>query len=63
MKIIVFTAWAILFVHIINICFSMISAASTIENILGTLGIAIIIIVSYETKCLTKFLKFRKNEK
>lgn len=59
-----FTIWIILFVFMLDLCLSLISASNTIENILGFLGVVITIVVSYKTKCLTIFkVKIKKHEK
>jgi succinate-acetate transporter protein len=64
MNITMFTIWIILFVFMLDLCLSLISASNTIENILGFYGVVITIVVSYKTKCLTIFkIKTKKHEK
>lgn len=63
MNITMFTIWIILFVFMLDLCLSLISASNTIENILGFLGIVITIVISHKTKCLTIFkIKTKKHE-
>lgn len=53
--------WLVILICGMNISFSMMSQASTMENIVGFFILIILILVSYKTKCLTKFK--RKHEK
>lgn len=56
--------WAILFVAILNIGLVMMSASSTVENIIGFLIIIFLLIISIKTKCLTIIkLKGKRDEK
>lgn len=59
MAFIKFIIWLVLFVAIADSCLDMVSSASTIENILGILGIAVMVVLSYKTKCFT-IIKIKK---
>lgn len=54
--------WFVLFIVLLNVGLSMISASNTIENIVGFFIIIAVVIVSIKAKCLT-LIKFKKNEK
>ena len=62
MKFTVLIIWLVLFVAVVNFCLDMVSSANTIENLVGVLGIAAILVLSHKTKCLTA-IKIKKHEK
>lgn len=62
MKFTVLIIWLVLFVAVMNFCLDMVSSANTIENLVGVLGIAAILVLSHKTKCLTA-IKIKKHEK
>lgn len=62
MKFIVLIIWIVLFVAGMNFCLDMVSSANTIENLVGVLGIAAILVLSYKAKCLIE-IKIKKHEK
>lgn len=57
MKVLLFTIWFIAFMAISTICLGMISDADSIANIVGLIVLILCAIGSYETRCLTKFIK------
>lgn len=59
--VIALVVWLVLFMIGIRVALAMVSAANTVENLLGFLLILIIAIISVQTKCLTLFK--RKDEK
>ena len=56
------TVWFLLFMIGLTFSLHLISAASTLLNILGVIVLMIIVAISMETKCLTS-IKLRKYEK
>lgn len=62
MKFTVLIIWLVLFVAVMNFCLDMVSSANTVENLVGVLGIAAILVLSHKTKCLTA-IKIKKHEK
>ncbi len=56
-KTILFCVWLICAVAMLNLCLAMVSAASTIENIMGLILLLISVFGSIITKCFTKFTK------
>lgn len=62
-KFIKIAIWFILFMVGLSISLSMISAANTIENILGCIVLIFIGVISIKTKCLTLIKLERKHEK
>ena len=62
MKFTVLIIWLVLFVAVMNFCLDMVSSANTIENLVGVLGIAAILVLSHKTKCQTA-IKIKKHEK
>ena len=61
-KFIKIAIWFILFMAGLSISLSMISAANTVENLLGCVVLGLVVVISVETKCLTT-IKLRKHEK
>lgn len=61
-KFVVLIVWFILLMAGLSIGLSMISAANTVENLLGCVVLGLIVAISVETKCLTT-IKLRKHEK
>ena len=51
LSVLLFLIWLIIVIFAINGGLAMISAANTIENIIGGLLIVITLFVSYKTKC------------
>lgn len=62
-KFIKIAIWFILFMAGLSISLSMISAANTVENLLGCVVLGLIVATSVETKCLTTIKLERKHEK
>lgn len=60
-KILVIALWFVLFILILNVSLSMISASNSIGNVIGFLILVATVLISIKTKCLTT-LKFRKND-
>lgn len=56
------SVWLIAFISLFNCGLRMVSAPSSIENIIGFLILVLIVYFSFSTKCLTKFFK-KKEEK
>lgn len=56
LEVLLFVIWFIVMVFTLNGCLSMITAANTIENIVGIFLMVIILFVSYKTRC---FLNIR----
>lgn len=56
-----FAAWLVVFILSTNSGLSMISAPSSMENVIGFSIIIATVYLSIKTKCLTT-LKFRKND-
>lgn len=54
--------WFVLFMCVLDLGLDMISKPNTIENVIGFFIVIIAVIISIETKCLTK-IEFRKHEK
>lgn len=54
--------WFILFMAGLSTSLSMISAANTVENLLGCVALGFVLTISVKTKCLTT-IKLRKHEK
>ena len=54
--------WIVLFIIGIQIALTMVSAASTVQNIIGFILLIMILVISEKTKCLTT-IKLKKNEK
>lgn len=54
--------WLVLFFVLLDIGFGMLSSPYTIWNITGLLILAITVIVTFKTKCLTE-IKFKEHEK
>lgn len=61
-KFIKIAIWFILFMAGLSTSLSMISAANTVENLLGCVVFGLVVAISVETKCLTT-IKLRKHEK
>lgn len=61
-KFIKIVIWFILLMAGLSISLSMISAADTVENLLGCVVLGLVVALSVETKCLT-IIKLRKHEK
>lgn len=60
-KILAIALWFVLFILILNVSLSMISASNSIGNVIGFLIFVATVLISIKTKCLTT-LKFRKND-
>ena len=56
LDVLLFVVWVIILFFVINGGLSMITAASTIENIVGIFLMVIMLFVSYKTRC---FLNIR----
>ena len=54
--------WLIIFIIWLNCCLELISAPDTLLNIAGVLGLAALVMLSVLTKCLTIFIKEKKND-
>lgn len=54
--------WLIIFIIWLNFCFELISAPDTLLNIAGALGLAALVMLSVLTKCLTIFIKEKKDD-
>lgn len=61
-KFIKIAIWFILFMAGLSISLSMISAANTVENLLGCVVLGLVVAISVRTECLTT-IKLRKHEK
>lgn len=57
-----FAAWLVAFILLINSSLSMISAPSSVENVIGFFIIIATVYLSIKTKCLTNINKIRKHE-
>lgn len=57
-----FTVWLVAFILLINSSLSMISAPSSVENVIGFFIIIATVYLSIKTKCLTNINKTRKHE-
>lgn len=55
--------WFVLSIVLLNIGLEMITAPNTIENMIGILIVAVILIISIKTKCLTLIKLERRHEK
>lgn len=62
-KILVVVLWFVLFMLMLNLSLSMISASNSIENVIGFSILVAIILISIKTKCLTAIKLERKHEK
>lgn len=62
-KILVVALWFVLFMLMLNLSLSMISASNSIENVIGFSILVAIILISIKTKCLTAIKLERKHEK
>lgn len=60
-KILVIALWFVLFILILNVSLSMISASNSIGNVIGFLILVATVLISIKTKCLTA-LKFEEND-
>lgn len=60
-KILVVALWFVLFILILNVGLSMISASNSIGNVIGFLMLVATVLISIKTKCLTT-IKFKKND-
>jgi len=54
--------WFIMFMSLITLSFNMMSAANTVENILGVIILIHTVAISIKTKCLTTIKFKRKHE-
>lgn len=54
--------WLIIFIIWLNCCLELISAPDTLLNIAGVLGLAALVMLSVLTKCLTIFIKEKKDD-
>lgn len=54
--------WLILFIIMLNWCLEYISAPDTLLNIAGAIGLAVSVALSVLTKCLTVFIKEKKDD-
>ena len=61
-KFVILMIWFILLMAGLSISLSMVSAANTVENLLGCVILGLVVAISVETKCLTT-IKLRKHEK
>ena len=61
-KILVIALWFVLFILILNLSLSMISASNSIENVIGFLMFVATILISIKTKCLTAIEKFKESD-
>lgn len=57
-----FAVWLVAFILLINSSLSMISAPSSVENVIGFFIIIATVYLSIKTKCLTNINKIRKHE-
>lgn len=57
-----FAVWLVAFILLINSSLSMISAPSSVENVIGFFIIIATVYLSIRTKCLTNINKTRKHE-
>lgn len=57
-----FAVWLVAFILLINSSLSMISAPSSVENVIGFFIIIATVYLSIKTKCLTNINKTRKHE-
>lgn len=62
MKAGVFCVWLICFIAILNVIFDMVSAANTIENVMGVLIAIVTAYLSIKTRCFTIITKLCKKE-
>lgn len=60
-KILVIALWFVLFILILNVSLSMISASNSIENVIGFLMLVAVVLISIKTRCLTT-IKFEEND-
>lgn len=54
--------WLIIYLIVLNCCFELISASDTLLNIAGALGLVVLVILSVLTRCLTIFIKEKKDD-
>lgn len=54
--------WLIIFIIWLNCCLELISAPDTLLNIAGALGLTALVMLSVLTKCLTIFIKEKKDD-
>lgn len=57
-----FAIWLVAFILLMDFSFSMISAPSSVENVIGFFMIIATICLSIKSKCLTNINKTRKHE-
>lgn len=62
MKPVLFCVWLICAVAVLNLALEMVSAANTIENIMGVILIMILVFGSIYSKCFTKFTNLWKEK-
>lgn len=62
MKGILFCIWLICFIAILNIIMDMVSAANTIENVMGVIIAIVTAFISIKTRCFTIITKLCKKE-
>ena len=60
-KVLVVALWFVLFILILNLSLSMISASNSIGNVIGFLILVATVLVSIKTRCLTT-IKFKKDD-
>lgn len=52
--------WFVVFMALLTSSLSLISAPNTIKNLLGVVILAVTVVLSIKTKCLTKFKDISK---
>lgn len=54
--------WFVVFMALLTSSLSLISAPNTIKNLLGVVILAVTVVLSIKTKCLTE-IRFKKNDR
>lgn len=62
-KCLILVVWFVVFMALLTSSLSLISAPDTIENLLGVVILAVTIVLSKETKCLTNLIIKKRHEK
>ncbi len=62
-KCLILVVWFVVFMALLTSSLSLISAPDTIENLIGIVVLAVTIVLSKKTKCLTNLIIKKRHEK
>lgn len=63
MKFLTIAVWVILTILVMDLSFMLITLPDTVLNIIGAIVLAVWIVATYKTRCLTRILKHIKTKR